>query len=706
MRRHCAALIGALLSLQSAALAQSCDEWSYFDPAPAVYARCLAFDAARSEFVAFSVLPRVFRSIPGEAFGIRDGVWTRTAMGPDLSTNEALRTSSVMACDEARGVMVLNSGSTWELVNGAWVLRTSGFIAATMTFDSTRGRIIAVGNDRTLREWNGASWTIVPTSGQVLSTARTYPLIHDPVRNEVWSISDAGYTVLANGAWGPLNPGRWDGADRALVGYFDPVDQRVHVITRLAEYRWTGTGWAQTPISGWPASVLSTSVSGAWDPVRREAMVLNTAANLPFGGVRSLVLRAGSWVPSVTMGVLPIGNSSDRGLVYDTSKDRLIGLLPQGTVELRDRSARVIDGRRVRPLGYDPGRDIVLGELGSQVYTMSDRTWMMRTAPAQLLIGGAATYDPLRQKLIGVNRGTLLSFDGSRWNAEGSTFVIETWQDSWIAFDPVRGRSVLMVSSTGGGGPTRHEMNGQIPPIIVTPQVANYGLEAVYDPNRGGLVTVGGWRGPDGSGFPRATSILRSNAAQWEPLVPRLQVGRKQYGAAYDTLRQQIVIWGGLSEGDSGNWAGTMPAMLGYGPAAIVRQPSASTVLLGQTTELRVVAKGGGQVQYRWRKDGIEIRDTARRLGTAREVLTIDDAQPEDSGSYDVVVSNPCGTETSVSVTVGLCMADINLDGGIDSDDTIAFFAAWEAGAGDFDGDGDTDGDDVIAFVARWDAGC
>ncbi|MFZ4575285.1 MAG: right-handed parallel beta-helix repeat-containing protein, partial [Phycisphaerales bacterium] len=54
------------------------------------------------------------------------------------------------------------------------------------------------------------------------------------------------------------------------------------------------------------------------------------------------------------------------------------------------------------------------------------------------------------------------------------------------------------------------------------------------------------------------------------------------------------------------------------------------------------------------------------------------------------------------------CPADFNGDGGVDGDDVIGFFAAWDAGdiAADFTGDGSVDGDDVIGFFANWDAGC
>ena len=54
------------------------------------------------------------------------------------------------------------------------------------------------------------------------------------------------------------------------------------------------------------------------------------------------------------------------------------------------------------------------------------------------------------------------------------------------------------------------------------------------------------------------------------------------------------------------------------------------------------------------------------------------------------------------------CPADYDGSGGVDSDDTIAFFADWDAGliGADYTGEGGVDADDVIEFFARWDSGC
>ena len=57
---------------------------------------------------------------------------------------------------------------------------------------------------------------------------------------------------------------------------------------------------------------------------------------------------------------------------------------------------------------------------------------------------------------------------------------------------------------------------------------------------------------------------------------------------------------------------------------------------------------------------------------------------------------------------VNRCRADFNGDSGVDSDDVIAFFGAWDSAdpAADFTLDGGVDSDDVIAFFGAWDAGC
>lgn len=76
----------------------------------------------------------------------------------------------------------------------------------------------------------------------------------------------------------------------------------------------------------------------------------------------------------------------------------------------------------------------------------------------------------------------------------------------------------------------------------------------------------------------------------------------------------------------------------------------------------------------------------------------------DDAGATTEAVWN--GTITVEYTPSGFCPSDWNYDGGVDSDDVIAFFADWDISQADYTGDGGTDGDDIIAFFSAWDVGC
>ncbi len=61
-----------------------------------------------------------------------------------------------------------------------------------------------------------------------------------------------------------------------------------------------------------------------------------------------------------------------------------------------------------------------------------------------------------------------------------------------------------------------------------------------------------------------------------------------------------------------------------------------------------------------------------------------------------------------VSYDIYSCLADVNVDGGVDGADVESFFAFWEAAnpAADLNGDGGVDGADVESFFTLWEAGC
>ena len=81
-------------------------------------------------------------------------------------------------------------------------------------------------------------------------------------------------------------------------------------------------------------------------------------------------------------------------------------------------------------------------------------------------------------------------------------------------------------------------------------------------------------------------------------------------------------------------------AASGSEPPAIVSIPKEQTVVLGGKTTLFVSASGDN-LTYQWKKNGQTI------TGGTSAALTFDEARPQDSGNYTVVVGNADGNVTS-----------------------------------------------------------
>ncbi len=115
------------------------------------------------------------------------------------------------------------------------------------------------------------------------------------------------------------------------------------------------------------------------------------------------------------------------------------------------------------------------------------------------------------------------------------------------------------------------------------------------------------------------------------------------------TIYNSIVLFAatnGTSSGQSGVEVWSIPtgALAGAGPSISV-PPMGVTVCPGGTISLSVTASGGG-LTYQWRKNTVPL------LGQVNPTLVINNAQPTDSGSYDVVVTNGCGSITSTAAAV------------------------------------------------------
>jgi hypothetical protein len=143
--------------------------------------------------------------------------------------------------------------------------------------------------------------------------------------------------------------------------------------------------------------------------------------------------------------------------------------------------------------------------------------------------------------------------------------------------------------------------------------------------------------------------------------------------------------------------------------------PADKLVPVPQTVTFAVQVDGSGTFAYRWRRNGQSLVNSNRIAGATTDTLTIEPSWMSDSGSYDVVVTNDCGSVTSdpATLTITAQVGDMNCDGGVDFGDINVFVLALTNGAGyaagypncdrdlaDCNQDGYVDFGDINSFVA------
>ena len=78
-----------------------------------------------------------------------------------------------------------------------------------------------------------------------------------------------------------------------------------------------------------------------------------------------------------------------------------------------------------------------------------------------------------------------------------------------------------------------------------------------------------------------------------------------------------------------------------YYPVGIGVPPQDTVAVVGSDAVLSVTATGGGPFSYQWQRSGTNLVDGERITGAMSSLLTITNGTTNDTGNYDVVVSNP-----------------------------------------------------------------
>ena len=160
----------------------------------------------------------------------------------------------------------------------------------------------------------------------------------------------------------------------------------------------------------------------------------------------------------------------------------------------------------------------------------------------------------------------------------------------------------------------------------------------------------------------------------------------------------------------------------------LLAAPQGITTCPGPTLTITTSITAGaanGPFTYRWRKDGVEI-DLIANPSAGTPTLTIPNAQHADTGVYDCLVTNACGSSPSAAANVYVScpnIADVALLGGapgcdaqLSADDVVFYltqFFANNAAVADvvgLGGSGGPDGqitpDDLVAFLAAFFTTC
>ncbi len=142
---------------------------------------------------------------------------------------------------------------------------------------------------------------------------------------------------------------------------------------------------------------------------------------------------------------------------------------------------------------------------------------------------------------------------------------------------------------------------------------------------------------------------------------------------------------------------------------AVTQSPDPGNDRVGRDFTFTVTATGTTPLSYQWRKDGWDLTDDSRIIGSQTAALTICPLELGDSGSYDVVVTNTCGQDTSDPATLAVfCPSDFDMNGFVNGEDFDQFVFLFEQGdpGADFDENTFVNGDDFDQFVFYFEAGC
>jgi hypothetical protein len=310
----------------------------------------------------------------------------------------------------------------------------------------------------------------------------------------------------------------------------------------------------------------------------------------------------------------------------------------------------------------------------------NNTVYAMKAYNGQLYIGGAFT------SVNGVSTGGLARWNGTTWSSVGGFFIGTVY-----ALEVHNGNLII---------------GGLYPGLAGSPSIAGYNSVSGY-------FTLGsGGIGPDGVGsvrslrssggnlyvgglFTAAGGIAAENLALWNGSAwAEVDGGVSGVASALASFHSELHAGGAFATVENGQLVS--PGWGKYretGVPWIVEQPlSATRPCRANFTASALVADGYG-VTKQWRRNGVPLTNGPTGSGSniigAFGSLAVQNASNADEGAYDCVVSNACGSVTSVAAMLTVedpcppCIGDIVTTGAsegvINIDDLLAVISAWGA---------------------------
>ncbi len=418
-------------------------------------------------------------------------------------------------------------------------------------------------------------------------------------------------------------------------------------------------------------------------------------------GAASLVVAwacEGSWGQSCPTWALagnsPIGPNYGHAMVYDGARRRVMLVGGHGNLATRLwngfawelASTEGPSYRRWHAMAYDSERQrtVVFGGADSGGATIPTReTWewngsgwaLVATVGPSPRTSPAMTFDAERRVTVlfggsySGGLGDTWEWNGTSWSQRAATGP-SARTGAAMAYDPLRRRVVLFGGDSGGEQGDTWEWDGAVwLQVAATGPSGRRDAAMAYDPSRGRVVLFGGsqyifdltdtWEW-DGS------SWVQRSVGQ-----PTLAKG----DGAFDHHRSRFVVHGRSATSAYHTWE--LPSTSIY----ISQHPIGASIGLGAPLILSVDAAGVPPVSFRWRKNGVFLVDGGTISGVNTPTLTIDPAMPGDAGSYDVRVTDACGSVLSQPAPVAVrCDADCNGDGVLNVQDYICFQTRFALG--------------------------